>query len=56
MLKQVLDEIFIDTFSVNDEEDHFEEDYSDSAEYLPELHEAVPNKVTDTHNELVHLT
>ena len=42
-LQQVLNEIFIDTLSENDEEDHLEEDYSDSAEYSPELDEAVPN-------------
>ena len=44
MLQQVLDEIFIDTLSENDEEDHLEEDYSDSAEYSPELDEVVPYK------------
>ena len=55
-LQQVLDEIFIDTLSENDEEDHLEEDYSDSAEYSPELDEAVPNKVTDICNELVRST
>ena len=49
-LQQVLDEIFIDTLCENDEEDHFEEDYSDSAEYSPELDEAVLNEVTDTRN------
>ena len=43
-LQQVLDEIFIDTLSENDKEDHLEEDYSDSAEYSPELDEAVPNE------------
>ena len=56
MLQQVLDEIFIDILSKNDEEDHLEEDYSDSAEYSPELGEAVPNKVTDTCNVPVHST
>ena len=50
---QVLDEIFIDPLSENDEEDHLEEDYSDFAEFLPELNEEVPNEVTDTRNELV---
>ena len=54
MLQQVLDEIFIDTLSEND--DHLEEDYSDSAEYSPELDEAVPNEVTDTRNEPVRST
>ena len=44
-LQQVLYEIFIDTLSENDE-DHLEEDYSDSAEYSPELDEAVPNEET----------
>ena len=53
MLQQVHDEIFIDTLSENDEEDHLEEDYSDSAQYSPELDEAVPNEVTDTRNEPV---
>ena len=52
-LQQVLDEIFIDIFSENDEEDHLEEDYIDSVEYSPELDEAVPNEVTDTCNEPV---
>ena len=52
-LQKVLDEIFIDTLSENDKEDHLEEDYSDSAEFSPELDEAVPNEVTDTHNEPV---
>ena len=52
----VLDEIFIDTLSENDEEDHLEEDYRDSAEYSPELDEAVPSKVTDTRNEPVRST
>ena len=55
-LQQVLDEIFIDTLSENDKEDHLEEDYSDSAEYSPELDKAVPNEVTDTGNELVRST
>ena len=53
---QVLDEIFIDILSENDEEDHLEEVYSDSAEYSPELDEAVPNEVTDTRNEPVRST
>ena len=52
-LQQVLDEIFIDTLSENNEEDHIEEDYSDSAEYSPELDKAVPNEMTDTRNEPV---
>ena len=52
-LQQVLDEIFIDTLSENNEEDHLEEDCNDSAEYSPELNEAVPNKVTDTRIEPV---
>ena len=52
-LQQVLDEIVIDPLSENDEEDHLEEDYSDSAEYSLELDEEVPNEVTDTHNEPV---
>ena len=51
LMLQVLDEIFIDTLSENDEEDHREEDYSDSAEYSPELDEAVPNEATGTRNE-----
>ena len=56
-LQQVLDEIFIDILRENDEEeDHLEEDYSDSAEYSPELDKAVPNEVTDTRNELVRST
>ena len=53
---QILDEIFIDTLSENDEEDHLEDDCNDSAEYSPELDEAVPNEVTDTHNAPVHST
>ena len=48
-LQQVLDEIFINTLSENDKEDHLEEDYSDSAKYSPELDKAVPNEVTNTH-------
>ena len=56
MLQQVLDEIFIDPLSENDEEDHLEEDYSDSAQYSPELDEEVPNEVTDTRNEPVRAT
>ena len=55
-LQQVLDEIFVDTLSEKDEEDHLEEDYSNSAEYSPELDVAVPNEVTDTHNEPVRST
>ena len=55
-LQQVLDEIFIDTLSENEEENHLEEDYSDSAEYSPELDKAVPNEVTDTRKELVRST
>ena len=47
-LQQVLDKIFIDILSENDEEDHLEEDYSNSVEYSPELDEAVPSEVTDT--------
>ena len=54
-LLQVLDEIFIDPLSEDDEEDHLK-DYSDPAEYSPELDEAVPNEVTDTCNELVRST
>ena len=53
---QVLDEIFINTLSENDEENHLEEDYSESAEYSPELDEVVPNEVTDTCNEPVRST
>ena len=45
---QVLDEIFMDSLSEDDEEAHLEEDYSDSAEYSPELGEEVPNELTDT--------
>ena len=52
-LQQVLDEILIDPLSENDEEDHIEEDYSDSAEFSPELDEEVPTGVTDTRNEPV---
>ena len=55
-LQQVLDEIFIDPLSENDEEDHLEEDYKDSAEFSPELDEEVPNEVTDTRNEPVRST
>ena len=54
-LQQVLDEIFIDILSKNDR-DHLEEDYSDSAEYSPELDEAVLNEVIDTCNEPVRST
>ena len=56
MLQQVLDEIFIDPLCENDEEDHLEEDCSDSAEFLPELEEGVPNEVTDTLNGPVRST
>ena len=52
-LQQVLDEILIDPLSQNDVEDHIEADYSDSAEFWPELDEEVPNEVTDTRNEPV---
>ena len=52
-LQQVLDEIFIDPLSENGEEDHLEEDCSDSAEFSPELDKEVPNEVTDTRNKLV---
>ena len=52
-LQQVLDDIFINMLSENDEENHLEEDYSDSVEYSPELDEAAPNEVTDTGNEPV---
>ena len=52
-LQQVLDEIFIDILSENNEEDHLEEDYKDSVEHSPELDEAVPNKVTNTRNKPV---
>ena len=55
-LQQVLDEIFIDPLSEDDEEDHLVEDYSDSAEYSPELNEEVPNEVTDTCNEPIRST
>ena len=51
MTLQVLDEIFMDTLSKDDEEDHLEENYCDSAEYSPELDEEVPNEVTDTRDE-----
>ena len=49
-LQGVVDKIFMEPLST---EDHLEEDYSDSAEYLPELDEEVPNEVTDTRNEPV---
>ena len=55
-LQQVLNEIFIDMLSENDEGGHLEEDYSVSAQYSPELDEAVPNEVTDTRNESVRST
>ena len=55
-LQQVLDEIFIDPLRENDEEDHLEEDYSDSAEFSPELDEEVPNEVTDTRSQPVRST
>ena len=55
-LQQILDDIFIDILSENNEEDHLEEDYSDFAEHSPELDEAVPNEVTDTPNEPVRST
>ena len=54
-LQQVLNEIFMDPHSENDE-DHLEEDYSDSVEDLPELDEEVPNEVTDARNEPVRST
>ena len=49
----VLDEIFMDPLSKDDEEDQLEEDSSDSAEYLPELDKQASHEVTDTHNEPV---
>ena len=52
-LQHILDEIFIDILRENDEEDHLEEVNSDSAEYSPELKEAVQNEMTDTCEELV---
>ena len=52
-LQQVLDEIFMDPLSEDDVEDHLEEDYSDSAEYSPEVDKEVPNEETDSPNELV---
>ena len=55
-LQQILNEIFMDPLSAGDEEDHLEEDYSDSAEYSPELDEEVPNEMTDTRNEPVRWT
>ena len=48
----MLDEIFMDPLH-EDDEDHLEEDYSDSAKFLPELDEGVPNEVTDACNEPV---
>ena len=56
LTSQVLDEILIDTLSENNEEDHLEEDYGDSAKYSPEIDEAVPNEVTHTHNKPVRST
>ena len=35
----------MDPLSEDNEADHLEKDYSDSAEYLPELDEEVPNEV-----------
>ena len=55
-LQQVLNEIFMDPLSEDDEEDHREEDYSDSAQGSPELDKEVPNEVTDTRNEPVRST
>ena len=51
--QQVLCEIFMDPLSEDNEEDHLKEDYCNSAEYLPELDEEVPNEVTDTRKEPV---
>ena len=47
--------IFMDPLSEDDGE-NLEEDYSDSAEYSPELDKEVPNEVTDIRNEPVHST
>ena len=47
MLQQVLDDIFMDPLSEDDEEDHLEEDDSDSDGYLPEIDRDVANEVTD---------
>ena len=55
-LQQVFDETFLDLISEDDKEDHLKEDYSDSAEYSPELGKEVPNEVTDTRNKPVHST
>ena len=47
-LQVVLDEIFMDPPSEDDEEDHLKEGYSDSSKYSPELvlEEEVTNEVT----------
>ena len=55
-LQQVIDEILNEPLRENDEEDHPEEDYSDSAGFSLELDEEVPNEVTDTRNEPVRST
>ena len=44
---------FIGPLNEDDEEDHLEEDCSDSAEYSQEVDEAVPNEVAGTRNEPV---
>ena len=56
MLQQVLDKIFLDPISQDDKDDRLEEDYSNSAEYFPELDEEIPNEVADTRNKLVRST
>ena len=52
-LHQVLDEIFLEPLSDDNIEVHLEEDFNDSDEYLPELNEEVPNKVTESRSRLV---
>ena len=55
-LQQVLNKIFMDPLTEDNEEDHLEENYSDSVKDSLERDEEVPNKVTDTCNEPVPST
>ena len=55
-LQQVIDEIFIYPLSGDDEKRHPGEDSGDSAEYLPQFDEEVPNEATDSRNQQVRST
>ena len=52
-LQQALDEIFMDPLS-KDDEDHLEDDDSDSDEYWPEIDGEVANEATDISVKCMH--